>query len=193
MDYETAKSIIGTVCLKREEAPKGKSFLSPDLELHGTGDIETADYFKDPLFPVWRLENVRPSNRDFGREQKPECTYGDLGSTVNFWKVSERTDCVTIRFKMPTAAASTSMPNRDGVIVGGRQSARGYSDGTDRGYPIELGLSTAQVSLAVRRDDTWLSTFRPASSSQDHPRRTEGVLEHEAEEEARDLCAQYYL
>ena len=51
-------------------------------------------------------------------------------------------------FKMPTNAAFHSMPNQDGVIVGGRAQPRGFHDGSRRGYPLELGLSTAQVYAA---------------------------------------------
>ena len=53
-------------------------------------------------------------------------------------------------FKMPTNAAFTSMPNSEGVIVGGRGQNRGHNGLSQRGYPLELGLSTAQVYYAIR-------------------------------------------
>ena len=49
------------------------------------------------------------------------------------------------------------MANADGIIVGGRNETRGYHDGSRRGYPLELGLSTTQVCVAVTHD---LDIFR---------------------------------
>ena len=42
------------------KASKGKSFLSPALELRDTDDIETPDHLKNPILPAWCLEAVAP-------------------------------------------------------------------------------------------------------------------------------------
>ena len=53
---------------------------------------------------------------------------------------------------MRPTAASLSMPNPQGTITGGA-TARGFNDGTERGYPLLLTLSTRQVSDVVKLDE----------------------------------------
>ena len=57
------------------------------------------------------------------------------------------------------------MPNREGVITGGLGN-RGFNDKSARGYPLELRLSTQQVSIAVTFDESILSTVRHVPPSQ---------------------------
>ena len=122
---------------------------------------------KVPPFKAWArlvlcLEDIDPTRRAYARQTEPECTYGNLGSAINFWKISQRADRITMGFKMPTNAAFNSMPNKDVVVVGGKNQPRGYHDGSRRVYTLELGLSTTEISAAVTLVDYLLSTLRPA-------------------------------
>ena len=63
-----------------------------------------------------------------------ESMFGGPGSTVNFWKLSAHSERLTLGVKMHSTAAFMSMPNEDGVILGGR-TIRGFNDSTMRGYP----------------------------------------------------------
>ena len=53
-----------------------------------------------------------------------ESKYGGPGSTVNFWKLSAHSERLTLGVKMHSTAAFLSMPNEDGVVLGGK-SIRG--------------------------------------------------------------------
>ena len=48
-------------------------------------------------------------------------------------------------------AVFLSMPNDRGVIIGGT-STRRFNDGSERGYPLMLSLSTRQVSYVAKSD-----------------------------------------
>ena len=49
---------------------------------------------------------------------------------------------------MHSTAAFLSMPNEDGIIMGGK-TARGFNENTMRGYPLWLPLTTLQVTDIV--------------------------------------------
>ena len=57
---------------------------------------------------------------------------------------------------MHSTAAFLSMPNEDGVVLGG-SSSRGFNDNTMRGYPLRLTLATRQVTDVVMFDEEILS------------------------------------
>ena len=71
---------------------------------------------------------------------------------MNFCAQSSYVDRLTLGVKMHSTAAFLSMPNRNGVITGGK-STRGFNDRTIRGYPLWLPLSTRQVSDVVQLDE----------------------------------------
>ena len=114
------------------KGPRRSSFLSPPLDTVAMGDQETTDFLKDPGRPVLCLQDIFPSQQAYACQTEPECTYGSLGSAVNFWKASQKADRISMGFKMPTNAAFNSMTNKDGIIVVGRTQARGHHDGTPR-------------------------------------------------------------
>ena len=87
----------------------------------------------------------------------------------------------------PTAACRCRV--RNGIITGGA-TARGFNDGTKRGYPLLLTLSTRQVSDIVRRSQILIpkgGRLRPDGhmpASEDSNERREAI---------RHVCTTYYL
>ena len=81
-----------------------------------------------------------------------ECKFGGPGSTKNFWELSAYTDRLTLGVKMHSTAAFLSMPNKDGINMGGK-TFRGFNDNTMRGYPLWLPLTTSQMSDVVMLDE----------------------------------------
>ena len=75
---------------------------------------------------------------------------GGPGSTMNFWELSAHSERLTLGVKMHSTAAFLSMPNKDGIILGGK-TIRGFNENTTRGYPLWVPLTTVQVT--VRRDE----------------------------------------
>ena len=59
------------------------------------------------------------------------------------------------------------MPNKKGIITAGA-TTRGFNDGSDRGYPLWLVLSTGQVSDVVRFDEDMLQEPAPPSRIGSH-------------------------
>ena len=54
-------------------------------------------------------------------------------------ELSAHAQRLTLGVKMHSTAAFLSMPNKDGIITGGR-TARGFNENTMRGYPLWLPL-----------------------------------------------------
>ena len=75
---------------------------------------------------------------------------------MNFWQLSAHSERLTLGVKMHSTAAFLSMPNEDGVVLGG-SSSRGFNDNTMRGYPLRLTLTTRQVTDVVMFDEEILS------------------------------------
>ena len=110
-------------------------------------------------------------------------------STLNFWQLSAHSERLTLGVKMHSTAAFLSMPNEDGVVLGGSLS-RGFNDNTMRGYPLRLALTTRQVTDVVMFDEEILSVKggRQVKDDQDVP-----VDEEMRREKARKTCAPRYL
>ena len=53
---------------------------------------------------------------------------------------------------MHSTAAFLSMPNKGGVILGGK-TIRGFNENTMQGYPLWLPLTTRQVTDVVMYDE----------------------------------------
>ena len=117
MQYEEATDILGATCAVQEDKAK-----------------------------VWYVK-ILPDQDDptywFLKRGAHECKYGGPASTMNFWELSSFTDRLTLGVKMHSTAAFLSVPNKDGIIMGGR-STRGFNDKTVRGY------SSCCLSLLVR-------------------------------------------
>ena len=80
------------------------------------------------------------------RRSADECKHGGPGSTMNFWAKSSYIDQLTLGVKMRSTAAFLSMPDKSGVVTGGK-SIRGFNDNTVRGYSLWLPLSTDVVQF----------------------------------------------
>ena len=90
---------------------------------------------------------------------------------------------------MHSGAAFLSMPNSDGVVLGGN-SDRGFNDNTVRGYPLRLTLTTRQVTDIVMYDEEILSVKGGRKVKDDH----QAPVDEDAErEETRQTCALRYL
>ena len=70
-----------------------------------------------------------------------ESMYGEPGSTMNYWQLSVHSERLTLGIKMHSTAALLSMPNENGVVLGGATD-RGFNDSSARGYPTWLTLTT---------------------------------------------------
>ena len=60
---------------------------------------------------------------------------------------------------MHSTAAFLSMPNQDGVVLGGN-AVRGFNDNSTRGYPARMSLTTRQVTDVVMCDEQILAGQR---------------------------------
>ena len=90
---------------------------------------------------------------------------------------------------MHSTAAFLSMPNEDGIIMGGKTS-RGFNDNTMREYPLWLPLTTRHVSDVVMLDEDILR----AKGGRHVPDNSQEILDPEGNREAiRKLCALGYL
>ena len=91
--------------------------------------------------------------------------------------------------KMHSTAAFLSMPNKDGVILGGK-TIRGFNENTMRGYPLRLPLTTRQVTDVVMHDEDILC----AKGGRQVPDDTSVIPDPEERREAvRKLCTLRYL
>ena len=111
----------------------------PDLvtpELHWLEDEEADlnDYLRDPTHPVLCVPG--PDNHLYWdiKLQCRESRYGEPGSTRNYWQLSMHSERLTLGMKMHSTAAFLSMPNADGIVLGGNTD-RGFNDNSARGYP----------------------------------------------------------
>ena len=90
---------------------------------------------------------------------------------------------------MHSTAAFLSMPNKDGLITGGK-STRGFNDNTLRGYSLWLPLSTRQVSDVVQLDEDILCPKGGRYVEDD----SHEIVDLEKRREAvRQVCAVRYL
>ena len=104
---------------------------------------------------------------------------------MNFWELSAHSERLTLGVKTHATAAFLSMPNKDGVILGGK-TARGFNENTMRGYSLWLPLTTLQVTDVVMRDEDILCAKGG--------RHVQEILDPEANREAvRKVCALRYL
>ena len=108
---------------------------------------------------------------------------------MNSWELSAYTDRRTSGVKMHSTAAFLSMPNEDGIIMGGK-TFRGFNGNTMRGYPLWLPLTTSQVSDVVMLDEDILRS----KGGRHVPDNSQEILDPEEKREAvRKSCALRYL
>ena len=144
----------------------------------------------EPSEPVKRLPDLADSVFWHYKAVSLQCQHGGPGSTIDFGRMSAFVTRLTLGVRMHPSAAFISMPNANGIITGGA-TARGFNDGTTRGYPLLLTLSTKQVSDIVEFDEEILrpkgGRLRPDDqmpTSEDSSDRLEAI---------RHVCAVYYL
>ena len=149
MDSAEARDILGATCSMTEDKTRVWHVRMPDFqqateqmpdivvsELHWLEDEEADlnDYLKDPTHPV--LCAPGPDNRMYWdiKIQCRESMYGEPGSTRNFWQLSLHSERLTLGMKMHSTAAFLSMPNAEGIVLGGPPD-QGFNDNSARGYP----------------------------------------------------------
>ena len=116
------------------------------------GEQELQEYMQEPTEPVRCLPDVANFVYWKRKASSLECRHGGPGSTIDFWLTSSFITRLTLGVKMHPTAAFLSMPYANGIVIGGA-IARGFNDGTERGYPLLLTLSTRQVSDIVKLDE----------------------------------------
>ena len=89
---------------------------------------------------------------------------------------------------MHSTAAFLSMPNENGVVVGGT-AERGFNDNSARGYPAWLTLTTRQVTDVVMYDEDILSI----KGGRQVPGPEPYLDDETRSERTRQLCASNYL
>ena len=87
--------------------------------------------------------------------------------------------------KMHSTAAFLSMPNKEGIVLGGNSSG-GFNDNTMRGYPVRLTLTTRQVTDVVMFDEEILSVKGGRQLNDDFD---EPMDEEMRRERVRKICA----
>ena len=173
MDSETAKDVLGASCSVTEDKTKiwyvrmpdfrqaqeeMPDIVTPDLHWLADEEADLNDYLKDPINPVLCLPG--PDNRLYWdlRVTGGESMYGEPGSTRNFWQLSMHSQRLTLGMKMQSTAAFLSMPNADGVVLGGLPN-QGFNDNSARGYPAWMSITTRQVTDVVMNDLTKTSSL----------------------------------
>ena len=143
----------------------------------------------EPTDPVVCLPDQVDPYYWFKRRSADECKHGGPGSTMNFWEQSAYIDRTTLGVKMHSTAAFLSMPNKSGVVTGGK-SIRGFNDHTVRGYSLWLPPFTRQVSDVVQLDEDIL---RPKGGR--HVKHDSDEIEdlEKRFEAVRQVCALRYL
>ena len=89
---------------------------------------------------------------------------------------------------MHSTAAILSMPNENGVVLGGTTD-RGFNDNSTRGYPAWLTLTTRQVTDVVMYDEEILSVKGGRQASEPEPYLDDVTRS----ERTRQLCASKHL
>ena len=172
MDPDEARDILGATCSMTEDKTRVWHVKMPDFrqatvempdlvtpDLHWLADEEADvnDYLKDPTHPVLCVPG--PDNRLYWdiKQQCRESMYGEPGSTRNYWQLSMHSERLTLGMKMHSTAAFLSMPNADGVVLGGAID-REFNDNYSKRLP-QPGCQSLQeqVTDVVMNDQDILS------------------------------------
>ena len=202
MRFEDAKDILGATCAVQEDKAKvwyvkmpafvqlgDTSLVSPELHCVEEDESDLNEYVLDPTDPVVCFPDQDDPDYWVLKRGADECKYGGPRSTMNFWKLSSFTDRLTLGVKMHSTAAFLSMPNKDGIIMGGRSSTE-LNDKTVRGYSLRLPLTTSQVSDVVMLDEDILRS----KGGRHVPDDSHEIWDPEENREAvRKACALRYL
>ena len=160
LESEEAREILGAACSVMEDKTKvwyvkmpdfrqaterTPDMITPALHWLDEGEADLNDYLKDPTNPVLCVPG--PDDHAYWqiKFQSRESMYGEPGSTRNYWWLSMHSQRLTLGMKMHSTAAFLSMPNAEGIVLGGTTD-RGFNDNSARGYPAWLTLTTRQVA-----------------------------------------------
>ena len=203
MDPEEAREVLGAICSLTEDKVRVWYVKMPDLkqatvelpdiispDLHWLADEEADlnDYLKDPTNPVVCLPAKDTPLYWLIREQCTESRYGEPGSTRNFWPFSVHAQQLTLGMKMHSTAAFLSMPNQDGIVLGG-PPGRGFNDNSARGYPAWMTITTRQVTDVVMNDQNILAVKGGRQVTAPEPY----LSDVDRQEKIRQICASNYL
>ena len=134
MDPEEARNILGASCSMTEDKTRiwhvkmpdfrqatveMPDIVTPDIYWLADDEADLTDYLKDPTHPVECVPG--PDNHLYWdiKIQCRESMYGEPGSTRNFWQLSMHSQRLTLGMKMQSTAAFLSMPNAEGIVLGG--------------------------------------------------------------------------
>ena len=203
MEPEEAREILGATCMLTEDKVRVWYVKMPDLqqateempdivspELHWLADEEADlnDYLKDPTHPVVCVPGMDDQFYWAIKDQCAESRYGEPGSTRNFWQLSMHSQRLTLGMKMHSTAAFLSMPNKEGMVLGGTPG-QGFNDNSARGYPARMTITTRQVTDVVMNDQEILAVKGGRQVSGPEPYLDEVTRQ----ERIRQICASKYL
>ena len=203
LDAERAREILGASCSTTEDKTKiwhvkmpdfqqareeMPDIVTPDLHWLADEDTDLNDYLRDPTHPVLCLPG--PEDRMYW-DLKALCSesmYGEPGSTRNFWQLSMHSQRLTLGMKMQSTAAFLSMPNAEGIVLGGPPD-QGFNDNSARGYPAWMSITTRQVTDVVMNDQDILAVKGGRQVTGPEP-----YLDDTARmDRIRQICASKYL
>ena len=118
--------------------------VSPELHWLADEEADLNDYLKDPTHPVVCVPGMDDRLYWAVKDQCAESRYREPGSTRNFWQLSMHSQRLTLGVKMHSTAAFLSMPNKDGIVLGGTPG-QGFNDNSARGYSAWMSITTRQV------------------------------------------------
>ena len=204
MKSDVAREILGASCATQDDKSKVWFVKMPDFQesnwrdtslvspsLHELNDQESDlnEYMDDPLDPVLCMPDQNHDHYWRLLNSSTESMLSGTGSTMNFWQLSAHSERLTLGVRMHSTAAFLSMPNKDGVVVGGKM-IRGFNDNSMRGYPLRLPLTTRQVTDVVMYDEDILR----AKVGRQVPDDMDAILDPEVKkEEVRRICSLRYL
>ena len=84
-------------------------------------ESDLTEYLDDPTDPVLCVPDQDHERYWEILKGQPESAYGGPGSTLNFWQLSAHSERLTLGVKMHSTAAFLSMPDKEGVVLGGIQ------------------------------------------------------------------------
>ena len=160
--------------------------VSPDLHWLADEEADLNDYLKDPTNPVVCLPPQNEPLYWLIREQCAESRYGEPGSTRNFWPFSVHAQ-LTLGMKMHSTAAFLSMPNQEGVVLGG-PPGQGFNDNS-ASYPAWMTITTRQVTDVVMNDQDILAVKGGRQVLAVEPY----LSDVDRQEKIRKVCASNYL
>ena len=117
-----------------QAALKVPDLVTPVLHWLDDKEADLNDYLADPTEPVICVPSQYSDQFWSMKSRYRESMYGEPGSTMNYWQLSVHSERLTLGMKMHSTAAFLSMPNADGIVLGGNTD-RGFNDNSARGYP----------------------------------------------------------